>query len=255
MLPPGGVPAGEVATQRPVANSEEASALPSIGALTREMLPSVVAGYMKRGAWNKADVLLAVAREGRWVVKDYGAKGWLVRAAGAIQLSREERAYQALQGLHGIPKLGRRIDRSAIAVEFIEGMRLPKFHKYRPLPELAARLEALLAGLHDRGVVHNDIRSRDNILVTPSGGLYLIDFSSATTFEPRGLRRRLLMPPLRKAERRALLKWKSALAPDQMTPEEWALHRRFGLLRRLWPFNPKEDLEVKQAREAGREAK
>jgi predicted Ser/Thr protein kinase len=229
--------------------------LPSIRSLTRETLTSVVAGFMKRGAWNKADVLLVVAREGRWVVKDYGAKGWLVRAAGSLQLAREERAYRALAGIHGVPRLGRRIDRSAIAVEFVEGLRLPKFHKYRPLPELAARLEALLAALHDRGVVHNDIRSRDNILVTPAGSLYLIDFSSAATFAPAGLRRRLLMPALRRAERRALLKWKSALAPGTMSAEEWALHRRFGRLRRLWPFNPKEDLEAKRARAAGKEVR
>jgi RIO-like serine/threonine protein kinase len=228
------------------------SEFPPISRLDRDTLSSAVAGYIKRGAWNKADVLLVVARQGRYVVKDYRRKIWLVRAAGAVQLDREERAYRALAGLRGIPRLGRRIDRDAIAVEYVEGLRLPKFHKYRPLPDLAPRLEGLLDAIHRRGVIHNDIRSRDNILVTPSGTLFLIDFSSATTFRPKGFRRWLLMRSLANAERRAFLKWKSILSPDSMSESEWARHRRFGLLRRLWPFNPKRDLRVKQARAARR---
>jgi predicted Ser/Thr protein kinase len=213
----------------------------SLDDLDRAALPGACVGYIKRGAWNKADVHLAVVREGRFAVKDYGAKTWAVRVAGRMQLARESRAYGALAGLRGVPAFGRRIDADAIAVEFVEGVRLPKFHKHRPLPHLAAHLALLLDAVHARGVVHNDIRSRDNILVTPAGRLFLIDFSSALKFGG-GPARRLLMPLFEGAERRALLKWKSALAPETMTDEERAAHRRFSLLRRLWPFNPKRDL-------------
>jgi predicted Ser/Thr protein kinase len=211
----------------------------------------VVAGYLKRGAWNKADVLLAVAREGRFVVKDYGRKSWLVRLTGALQLAREERAYRSLRGVRGVPRLARRVDRDAIIVEYVEGVRLPKFHKIRPLPDLVPRLGELLDAIHGRGVIHNDIRSRENILVTPAGTLYLIDFSSAMSFGTSGWRRRFLMPLFAGGERRAFLKWKSALAPETMSEEERASHRRFGRLRKLWPFNPKRDLGVKRARPGG----
>lgn len=220
----------------------------SIEDLDRPALPEATVGCIKRGSWNKADVLLAVVREGRFAVKDYHAKTWAVRAAGRMQLAREARAYTALAGLRGVPHLGKRIDRDAIAVEYVEGVRLPKFHKHRPLPHLAAHLEALLDAIHERGVIHNDIRSRDNILVTPAGRLFLIDFSSALRFGESGLARRLLMPLFEGAERRALLKWKTALAPESMTEEERASHRRFSLLRRLWPFNPKRDMGGKTGR-------
>jgi serine/threonine protein kinase len=209
-----------------------------------------VAGYLKKGAWNKADVLLLVTREGRLVVKDYGRKSWLIRIIGAMQLAREERAYRTLEGVRGVPRIKRRIDRDAIAVEFVEGVRLPKFHKYRPLPDLVERFAGLLEEIHGRGVIHNDIRSRDNILVTPAGALFLIDFSSALSFGARGWRRRLLMPLFREGERRAFLKWKAALSPESMSRSDLASHRRFARLRRLWPFNPKHDLEVKRARSA-----
>lgn len=229
--------------------------LPSISELDRRTLPRVVAGFLKRGAWNKADVVLAVTREGRFAVKDYAAKSWWVRTTGSMQLAREARAYEALDGLGGVPRLRRRIDRDAIAVEFVEAVRLPKFHKIRPVPGLVAKLEALLDEVHRRGVVHNDVRSRDNLLVTPAGHVYLIDFSGASCFRGSGLRRRLLMPVLEGSERRALLKWKDALAPETMTDRDRAIHRRFSRLRKLWPFNPKEDLEVKRARAAGERAR
>src|SRR5262249_52715023 len=225
----------------------------SLEALDRAALPRAVVGYIKRGAWNKADVLLAVGTEGRFAVKDYHAKSFFVRIAGRMELARESRAYDTLSGLRGVPRLGRRIDRDAIAVEYIEGVRLPKFHKHRPLPHLAAHLASLLDAIHDRGVVHNDIRSRDNILVTPAGRLFLIDFSSALRFGRRGLARRLVMPLFEGAERRALLKWKSALAPETMTEDDRASHRRFSLVRRLWPFNPKRDREGSD-RDAGGKA-
>lgn len=228
------------------------AALPSIDTLSREELPAVTAGFLKRGAWNKADILLVVARQGRFVVKDYAGKGPVIRMVGAMQLRREERAYRVLRGIRGIPALGRRIDRLAIAVEHVEGLRLPKFHKVRPTAGLISRLEVMLESLHRRGVIHNDLRSRDNIIVTPHGTPCLIDFSSALTFPEGRPGRRWLMPFFRRNERRAFLKWKSALAPGLMTPEEWSVHRRFRLLRRLWPFNPKEDLDVKQARAARR---
>jgi len=196
---------------------------------------------------------MTVVRQGRFAVKDYGRKTWIVRAAGALQLAREERAYRALAGLRGVPRFGRRIDRYAIAVEYVEGVRLPKFHKHRPLPHLAAHLAVLLEAVHARGVVHNDIRSRDNILVTPAGRLFLIDFSSALKFRQGGWARRVLMPIFQGNERRALLKWKSAIAPGTMTALERASHRRFSALRRLWPFNPKRDLPAKRARPGRRD--
>ncbi|MBI3450917.1 MAG: hypothetical protein HY049_18630 [Acidobacteria bacterium] len=213
-----------------------------LAGLTRGTLAAAVVGYLKRGAWNKADVLLVVLREGRFAVKDYHAKRFPVRLAGRLQLAREAAAYRALSGLRGVPGFGKRLDADAIAVEYVEGVRLPKFHKHRPLPHLAASLAGLLDAVHARGVVHNDIRSRDNILVTPAGRLFLIDFSSALRFGGGAVSRRLLMPFFEGAETRALLKWKSALAPETMTEAERAAHRRFSLLRRLWPFNPKKDL-------------
>jgi serine/threonine protein kinase len=110
------------------------------------------------------------------------------------------------------------------------------------VPRVAQRIKELLDEVHARGIIHGDLRSRDNILVTPGGDLYLIDFSSASVFERDSWAGRVLFPRLKRAEERALLKWKVALVPQDLTPEELRQHRRFKRFRRLWPFNRKKDL-------------
>lgn len=215
----------------------------SVGTLTRSDIPSVFSGYVKKGAWNKADVLLVSLDEGRFAVKDYAGKAFPVRWIGAMQLAREVRAYSRLEGVAGVPRFHGRLDRHAIVLEYVGGIRLPKFHRrHGGVPRVAERIRELLDRVHARGIIHGDLRSRDNILVTAGGDLYLIDFSSAAVFPPGSWRRRVVFPRLARAEQRALLKWKVALAPGELTRDELASHRRFKRLRRLWPFNRKQDL-------------
>lgn len=217
--------------------------LPGLASLNRESLRDLAAGYVVKGAWNKADILLVPLAGQDVAVKDYARKTAIVRWLGAWQLSREARAYERLAGLAGVPRFLGRIDRNAIAIEYVGGIRLPKVHhRMGGVPRVAERLRALLAEVHARGVIHGDLRSRDNFLVTRSGDLYLIDFSSATVFSDNGVMRRLFFKRLRRGEQRALLKWKVALVPDELTSAELASHRRFKRIRKLWPFNRKRDL-------------
>ena len=219
------------------------SATPPEVSLTRDRLSSVVTGYIKKGAWHKADILQVDLPGGTFAVKDYAAKIAPVRWSGAIQLAREVKAYERLEGVPGVPRFHGALDRNAIIIEYVGGIRLPKFHaRHGGVPRVAERIKELLGRVHARGIIHGDLRSRDNILVTPGGELYLIDFSSAMVFKPGSWAMRLLFPRFERAEQRALLKWKVALAPQDLTAEELAAHRRFKRLRRLWPFNRKKDL-------------
>jgi len=217
--------------------------LPTVEALTREGLPAVTSGYIKKGAWHKADILQVTLAEGRFAVKDYAAKNALVRWSGALQLAREIKAYRSLAGVPGVPSFYRALDRHAIIIEYVGGIRLPKFHRrHGGVPRVAQRIKSLMDAVHARGVIHGDLRSRDNILVTAGGHLHLIDFSSAIVFDLDAWSGRVLFPRLKRAEDRALLKWKVALCPQELTDEELASHRRFKRVRRLWPFNRKKDL-------------
>ena len=196
--------------------------------------------WLVRGRWSKADLWTATLDDGRRVVvKDFSGKPWLGRLLGRFQLRREQRALGALSGLEGVPALVGRLDDDGFAMERVEGTRLPQCTadaRRRALGEFAR----ILAAAHAAGVVHNDLRGRENVLAAPDGSrVAIIDWGGATFFPPGSWRRWLFLPLARRVDEGGLLKWKEQFAPDLLTEREQAFLRRFRRWRRLWPFNRK----------------
>lgn len=193
-----------------------------------------------RGVGGKADVLVVDAGDGPMIVKDFAPRAAWARLLGAIQIAREARAYRHLQGVEGVPRLIGTIDRCALAIERIPGERLA----FATLPPgrgsaLVATLRRILDGIHARGVVHNDLRGRENVLLRDDGSLAIVDFAGAMRLAPGGLMHRLVFAKLAVADEAAFLKWKGMLAPGTYTPDELRALARFERWRALWPFNPK----------------
>jgi predicted Ser/Thr protein kinase len=103
----------------------------------------------------------------------------IVRAFRRWMIRREYAVYKRLAGVEGVPRcFGLHDDR--LLLEFIEGHplrlsagELPDRDKF-----FAALLDTL-ESIHRAGVAHSDMKRKDNILVTPDGMPYLIDFGSA----------------------------------------------------------------------------
>ncbi len=115
-------------------------------------------------------------------VKDISTKNILIRLLiGRWLLSREFKIYQKLQGIPGIPRLIKIIDRDSFIFELIEGIPLSRFAKDDPLlpPEFFNRLSELVQNIHARGVVHSDLKHKKNILVNKDYQPYLIDFGAS----------------------------------------------------------------------------
>ena len=75
-----------------------------------------------KGKTMKADIFIASVRGSRFVVKDFGKKGFLERnLVGRIVVGRELRAYRALAGIDGLPAHYKRLGPYAIAIEYLEG--------------------------------------------------------------------------------------------------------------------------------------
>jgi hypothetical protein len=85
-------------------------------------------------------------------------------------------------------------------------------------------------------VVHIDLRKRDNILISPTGEVFIIDFNASFRFDPRSRRARWFLPTLRRIDHFGFLKWKAALAPSQLSEAERHAFRRMSFLRRFWIF-------------------
>ena len=203
-----------------------------IGPGIREVLVS--------GVGAKADVLVVNLAGGSVIVKDFAGRGWWVRRIGRLQIGREVAAYRSLAGVTGVPAFVGRVDPLALAIERIDGERLA-FATRRPedATRHVAELRAILDAIHARGVVHNDLRGRENVLLRRDGGLAVIDFAGSMRLRPGGIAHRLLFRFLAVADEAAFLKWKGMIAPGSYTREDEAFLRRFERWRALWPFNLK----------------
>jgi hypothetical protein len=224
-------------TPRSNANNREGARAPLP---TRAELDAAARQVVKRGEWNKADLTIIDIGGGPMVVKDFAGKNWWTRLLGRLQIAREQRAYRCLGEMPGIPALIGRIDAYAIAIQKIEGRQLGF------IPEItrdgAARLgqlRRLIDGMHAAGLVHWDLRARENVLVTGEGQLFVIDFASALWLRPGGLAHRFLFRWLTWVDESAYLKWKGILQAGPYSEEEEAFLRRCEFWRAFWIFNRK----------------
>jgi len=168
---------------------------------------------LERGGRLSADVWLVESDAGRVVVKDFAARGRLVRATlGRWLVAHECRVYQRLRAHPAVPRLLGRIDALAFAVEHRAGVRISRRQPWTFSPEFGRRLEACVRELHALGVVHLDLGHRSNVRAGLDGAPVLIDFASAVHFRPGGLAARCLLPLLALADHVAIRKWRRRLA-------------------------------------------
>jgi serine/threonine protein kinase len=189
-----------------------------------------------KGRWGKPD-LSRVEGEGRTLmVKDVWRRNLFLRwTLGLWLIHKEWKIYSRLKGVQGIPQAVERIDRFAFSMEFIPGRPIQRGETLQP--SFFLNLEQMLEEVHQRGVVHLDLRHKGNILISEKEEPFLIDFNSSFCFKDKGFFRRLLFPILRWVDYGGLLKLKERVSPSLMTPEEISFLKRFNRLRRLWIFN------------------
>jgi hypothetical protein len=180
--------------------------------VTRANLAQRTLVTLRRGGARGPDVLLVEADCGRIVVKDFAARGPLVRRWLAPRLVRRElRAYAALAGHPAVPKLLAVIDPLAFAVEHRGGSRFSRRRPWTFSPAFGRALEAAVREMHARGVVHLDLRHRSNLRADVEGRPVLVDFGAALCFRPGSAAARWCLPALAWIDRRAVRKWRRRL--------------------------------------------
>lgn len=206
----------------------------------RDEISKATVGVLKQGGPSKADLLVVDVGGGPVVVKDFAAKSWWARLLGRVQIAREYRAYRWLGPIPAVPKLVGRVDAHALAIEKVEGEILsPVVNVVHLGEELVPQIRSLVDALHAAGLVHLDLRGRENLIRRPDGRVVVLDLAGALWFRPGGLAHRIFFPVFRRIDEAAYLKWKAKLTPGRFDPEERAFLRWFDALRPLWIFNRK----------------
>jgi hypothetical protein len=176
--------------------------------LTRDSIDRYLVRSLRPGGGTRPRLLLVEDRGRRAVLKDYMPTSWLLRRIlGPWLIAREARIYQVLQGPPGVPRLLGLLDRHAFLVEHVEGRACSEFPDGSLPREFFCRLERIVKGIHERGVVHCDIKNRSNIVVTEKLEPYIVDFAAAFTRTGRfGPLRRFAFERFRIDDLRAVVK-------------------------------------------------
>lgn len=176
---------------RTSAESSTTPAPPLIGAADLARLPCVrrLPGRNR----TKADILVRRFDDCEIAVKDYRRCPWWIRQTlGRFLIRRESAAYRAAAGLPGVPHFFGRIGSFALATRWIQARTLAEFPDGTVEPGRFDRLQAILEGMHARGIALADLNHRD-VLVDGAGEVWVIDLATAWVAgrRPGRLRRRL----------------------------------------------------------------
>ncbi|HLF92696.1 MAG TPA: RIO1 family regulatory kinase/ATPase [Planctomycetota bacterium] len=179
-------------------------------------------------------VVSVVTHEGRSaVLKDYRSKNAITRNVVAPLLVRREfDILKHLEGVPGIPRVFKVLEKRALLMEYIEGRTIGKFRPGELPDAVYEKLCSTVRAMHRRGVAHLDLRQKKNIVVS-DGRPYVIDFANALRFKGR------VPAPLRAVDESGLLKFKRRNFPHLLTEADREKLEAHKFARKFWIFSPR----------------
>ena len=206
--------------------------------VTREEIDHLVAEVYPSVSLGKPDLKLIQKDGRRAIVKDYYSTPFFFRhTIGAWLIGREYKFHRKLDGIKGVPRIYRKLDRYANVFEYVDARPIERDDRRVIGDRFFEKLKKRMKLIHTRGVVHLDLSHKGNILVSKDREPVVIDFNSGFYVGNGFIGRKVLLPLLKKIDYYGILKLKKRLSPDALTLDEESYLKRFGLIRRLWFFN------------------
>ncbi len=171
-----------------------------------------------------------IHRDGMTLVeKTYRRRPWIVKKTGSLLVRWEAYIYSKLEGVTGIPKAVPSPDPYTITTTFMGGHNLMTRIR-KPDEAYFNRLEELIKAVHQKGVIHLDMRNRRNYGMDEEGMPYLVDFATSIYTPFKGPLWRLLC----RIDWMGYLKVKAKIDPSMLSHEENMQHNLGNTLSILW---------------------
>jgi len=205
--------------------------------ISRENVGRYVVGEIGRPKWRDARLKIVEVDGRRAILKDVHGRSWLFRRTfGRHLIAREFRAYRALAGVEGVPLAYRMLDADGFLCEYIDGAPLTakRVREELDVPaDFYGRCLDVVRAMHERGVVHMDLRNKRNILFGSGGRPYIVDFASAVRLPAWLPFRGRLLAALGAFDRAGVLKLKQKVAGHPLSSDEEASLKRFERTRAI----------------------
>jgi len=190
---------------------------------------------LAKGRWANADLSLFDQGSTTWVIKDFSPCRLPVRySIGIFMVRRELLALKRLQGIPGIAVEPFRLSPFALAYHYIPGATLKESRRADTVtPDFFMQLEDVVLRMHERNLVHLDIRYMRNILITPEGAPAILDFQSSLALDriPR-----MFHQLLKAVDLSGVYKCWQKVCPGTLDAERTALLEAVQKKRSLWIF-------------------
>lgn len=190
--------------------------------LRRRDLARAIESAIHSGRGYQSSVYLINVDGARAAVKDFSASPRAFRRWVAPFLVRREVAVlKHLQGVPGVPKYFGRIDRLAFVMEYIEGTPIANFKTGELSPQVFETIQKVINAIHARGVSHGDLKRRSNLILTPTGEVYVVDFAAAIIGDqPLHPVRNWLQREVARVDDKSVPRLKKFVAPELLTPDD-----------------------------------
>jgi hypothetical protein len=165
----------------------------------------------------------------RLVEKTYRNKAWPVRIMGVLLVSWEAFIYSRIEGISGIPDLTGRPDKYTLVTSYMGGETLRATTK-KPGGPYFEKLSKIIEQMHQRGVLHLDLRNRRNYGIDTNGLPYLVDFASCLYIPWPGK----LKDIVARIDWMGFVKVKEKLRPEGISKEERRTLALGKTLSNLW---------------------
>ena len=202
---------------------------------TRADISKSPVDVVSRGRWGNADILRYAHRGTFWMIKDFSACPAPVKHTwGRWMAARECKVLQRLQGINGIPQNPFMLDPFALCYRYISGTNLKFARKQREIgAEFFLALERAVYEMHQRNIVHLDIRYMRNILITDAGEPAILDFQSSLFLDniPR-----VFHNLLKNIDISGVYKCWRKVSPATIDNERLCMLEKMERVRSLWIF-------------------
>ena len=179
-----------------------------------------------------------------------------LRRLGMAALRHEQRVYERLENVAGIPRSYGLVDDEYLVLEAING---PSLRDHEPhlqdRERFFADLFETIATMHEAGVAHGDLKRKDNVLVGPRERPYIIDFGVASLKKhPARTWNSMRFAWFAQLDVNAWVKLKYRGNVSELSPEDAARHRPLWLERiARWIRIPWQKLTLRRPRQRWRQ--
>lgn len=204
--------------------------------VTRNELNGLSSKLLRQGSDFEPDIQIYCVNGENIAVKDFARKDWMTRNLyGRFSMRREAKALKQLAGIAGVPQYRGRPDAFSVAMTYLPSSPVSTIiGASKDNAPFVRELEEIVAAMHQRGVLHLDLKHRTNIVVTKDGHPTVLDFTGSIRVNPHWFGGRLATWLLGAGDRMALRKWKRRLCPETLSPREMRRAQLERKLRRMW---------------------